>query len=286
MKEIKNNTIENKPRPFVKWAGGKKQIIDDLLFYMPKTYKTYFEPFVGGGALLFALQPQNAVINDFNAELINAYRVIKSEGKFKKLRKFCKEHEALHSEEHYYEVRALDRDVDAFKKLDSAKKASRLIYLNKSCFNGLYRVNRDGFFNVPSGRKETVKCFDDDNMNLVHEYLKNNNVHIRNRDFEAAVIDAKEGDFVYFDPPYDVVGSQSFTTYTSDGFDRDEQIRLRDVCKRLNNRGVKFMVSNANTEFINEIYKDFNIHVIEARRAINSKGDGRGKVEEVIITNY
>ena len=205
---------------------------------------------------------------------------------FKKFFELCKMHEENHSEEYYYKVRDLDRKKTAYAKMTMTEKAARCVYLNKACFNGLYRVSGKGYFNVPSGKKEKVKCFDDDNILALHKYFHKRKPVILNKDFAEAVKTAKAGDFVYFDPPYDVVGEQSFTSYTACGFGRDEQTRLRDLIKELTDRGVLVMASNANTEFIQDLYKDFNIHVINARRNINSKGDGRGAVEEVIITNY
>jgi len=273
-------------QPFVKWAGGKRQIMNKLLEYMPKTFKNYYEPFVGGGALLLELAPKHATINDSNKELIYVYKCLRNKRLFDKMVEFCKQHEANHSEDYYYQIRDLDRHPRKFAKETISFKASRCLYLNKACFNGLYRVNGKGCFNVPSGKYEKIKCFDEKNMNELYGYFHKRKPIILNKDFEIAVGTAKAGDFVYFDPPYDVVGEQSFTSYTKGGFGRDEQVRLRDTIKRLTEKGVLVMASNANTEFIREIYKEFNIHIIEAKRMINSKGTGRGNVEEVIITNY
>ncbi len=271
--------------PLVKWAGGKRQIMDKLLEHKPKKFKTYFEPFVGGGALLLELEPIHASINDSNKELICIYRCLRSKRLFKKMYGLCKEHEVNHSEEYYYKVRDMDKKK-SYSSEPSYVKAARCIYLNKACFNGLYRVNGSGQFNVPFNGKDKINCFDEDNIQEVHKYFLKRKPIINSKDFAEAVKTAKAGDFVYFDPPYDVVGKQSFTDYTKGGFGKDEQTRLRDVFKELSDKGVYVMASNANTEFINELYKDFNIHVVTARRNINSKGDGRGKVEEVIITNY
>ena len=272
--------------PFVKWAGCKRQIMNYLLEYKPKKFKHYFEPFVGGGALLMELEPIHATINDSNKELMYVYKCLRNKRLFKKFYELCKEHEQNHSEEYYYKVRDLDRKKSAYAKMTMSEKAARCVYLNKACFNGLYRVSGKGFFNVPSGKYKTIKCFDEENIQALHKYFHKRKPIILNKDFAEAVKTAKAGDFVYFDPPYDVVGEQSFTSYTTGGFDKKEQERLRDVIKELTEKGVLVMASNANTPFIQELYKDFNVHVIEAKRSINSKGDGRGKVEEVIITNY
>ena len=272
--------------PFVKWAGGKRQIMNYLLEFKPKKFRHYYEPFVGGGALLLELAPIHATINDSNKELMYVYKCLRNKRLFKRFYEICKEHEANHSEEYYYKIRDLDRKKSFYAKMTMPEKAARCVYLNKACFNGLYRVSGKGYFNVPSAKRKTVKCFDEENILALHKYFNKRKPVLLCKDFADAVKTAKAGDFVYFDPPYDVVGEQSFTSYTAGGFEKDEQTRLRDVFKELSDKGVFVMASNANTKFIQELYKDFNIHVIEAKRSINSKGDGRGKVEEVIITNY
>lgn len=271
--------------PFVKWAGGKRQLMANLIELKPKSFNKYFEPFVGGGAFFLELAPKVAVINDFNSELISVYRSLKSKEAFNELYKLCKEHEALHSEEYFYKIRALDISSDYINQ-PLPTRAARCIYLNKACFNGLYRVNAKGQFNVPFNGKTMVKLFDEDNFQALHQYFLNNNISIHNGDYQLILDKPNKGDFVYFDPPYDVVGNQSFTTYTKIGFGREEQTRLRDNFKKLSDMGVYVMLSNANTEFVRNLYKDFNIHVVHARRNINSQSNGRGKVEEVIVTNY
>ena len=274
-----------KGKPFVKWAGGKRQIIDKLKKYLPEDFDTYYEPFVGGGALLFELSPQKAVINDSNEELINVYKVLCNEEKFKKMCHTLNHYETSHSEEFYYEIRNKDRNKKSFKRLADYTRAARTIYLNKACFNGLYRVNSKNEFNVPFGKKKKVNTYEGSNLITVSNYLTMNDVKILCCDFEEAVKDAKKGDFIYFDPPYDS-DTSTFNSYTETGFDKDEQRRLAKVYKELDQRGCYVMLSNHNTKLINELYKDYNIHVIEAKRNINSDGKKRGKVEEVIITNY
>lgn len=274
-----------KGKPFVKWAGGKRQIIDKLKKYAPEDFNTYYEPFVGGGALLFELSPKKAVINDYNKELINVYECIKDANKFEKMCRELNHHEVEHSEEYYYEIRNIDRDKNKFNKLSDYKRAARTIYLNKACFNGLYRVNSKNEFNVPFGKKNKVNTYEGQNLGIISGYLNYNDITIMSVDFEESVKSAKEGDFVYFDPPYDS-DTTTFNSYTEDGFGKDEQKRLARVFKELSDRGCYVMLSNHNTKLINELYKDFNIHVIEAKRNINSNGKKRGKVEEVIITNY
>lgn len=273
-----------KGKPFVKWAGGKRQIIDKLKELVPYEFNTYYEPFVGGGALLFELSPKKAVINDYNAELMNVYKVLCNEEKFKQMRKALNSHETNHSEEYYYEIRNKDRNKNSYNRLADYTKAARTIYLNKACFNGLYRVNSKNEFNVPFGKKIRVNTYDDSNLITVSNYLTMNDITILNTDFEESVKDAKKGDFIYFDPPYDS-DTSTFTSYTEDGFGKAEQVRLAKVFKELSDRGCYVMLSNHNTALIKELYKDFYIHVIEAKRNINANGKRRGKVEEVIITN-
>lgn len=274
-----------KGKPFVKWAGGKRQIIDKLLKYAPDEFNTYYEPFVGGGALLFELSPKKAVINDYNKELINVYNVLCNEDKFKKMCSVLNSYEANHSEEFFYEIRNKDRNKTSFNRLSDYTRAGRTIYLNKACFNGLYRVNSNNEFNVPFGKKLKVNTYEGGNLITVSNYLTMNDVKILSVDFEEAVKDAKKGDFIYFDPPYDS-DTTTFNSYTEDGFGKEEQKRLARVYKELSYRGCYVMLSNHNTSLIQELYKDFNIHVIEAKRNINANGKKRGKVEEVIITNY
>ena len=280
--EIKNLDVH----PFVKWAGGKTQLLEVIESHLPETFNRYFEPFVGGGALLFKIQPKAFSINDSNEELICVYKCLENNELFELLKQELLKHEGNHSEEYYYQVREMDK-LEGFNKLPIYVRAARMIYLNKACFNGLYRVNSKGYFNVPSGKKKVVNCFDKktfDNLNL---FFKNRKPVITNIDFEDAVKNAKTGDFVYFDPPYDTwEDKNSFTSYDKNAFGKEEQVRLAKVFKELSDKGVYVMLSNHNTKLINELYKGFHITVVPAKRMINSKADGRGEVEEVIITNY
>ena len=280
--EVKNLDVH----PFVKWAGGKTQLLEVIESHLPETFNRYFEPFVGGGALLFKLQPKAFSINDSNEELICVYKCLENNELFELLKNELLKHEESHSEEYYYQVREMDK-LEGFNNLPVYVRAGRMIYLNKACFNGLYRVNSKGYFNVPSGKKKVVNCFDKktfDNLNL---FFKNRKPVITSIDFEEAVKNAKTGDFVYFDPPYDTWEEKnSFTSYDKNAFGKEEQIRLAKVFKELSDKGVYVMLSNHNTKFINELYKGFHITVVPAKRMINSKADGRGEVEEVIITNY
>lgn len=274
-----------KGKPFVKWAGGKRQIISELKKYVPKEFNTYYEPFVGGGALLFELSPKCAVINDYNKELINVFECIKNEKKFVKMCNELNHYETLHSLEFYLEIRDKDRDKQKFKRMVDYKRAARTIYLNKACFNGLYRVNSKNEFNVPFNRKDKVNTYDGQNLGIIHSYLNFNQVEILSGDFEEAVKNAKEKDFIYFDPPYDS-DTATFNSYTENGFGKEEQARLAKVFRELDKRGCYVMLSNHNTKLIQDLYKGYMIHVIKAKRNINANGKKRGKVEEVIITNY
>lgn len=274
-----------KGKPFVKWAGGKRQIMKDIKKYIPDNYSTYYEPFVGGGAVFFELAPKKAVLNDYNKELMNVFECIKDEIRFEKMCNELNHHEANHSEEYYYKIRDLDRDKKKFNKLVDYKRAARTIYLNKACFNGLYRVNSKNEFNVPYGKKEKVNTYEGQNLGIVHCILNFNDIELLSTDFEEAVKNAKKGDFIYFDPPYDS-DTSTFNSYTEDGFDKEEQVRLFELFEKLDRKGCYIMLSNHNTKLIRDLYKNYNINVIKAKRNINANGKKRGNVEEVLITNY
>lgn len=203
-----------KAKPFLKWVGGKRQIIDKIKGNLPEKFNNYYEPFIGGGALLFELQPKVAFINDYNSELINAYKVLSNKENTEQLIKELLKHEKNNSKEYFYEVRGLDRDLESFNKLSDIQKAARTIYLNKTSFNGMYRVNSQNHFNVPYNNNSKVNTFDNDNLKAINDYFDNNKVTILNGDFEDAVKTAKKGDFVYFDPPYDNIKEDTFTSYT------------------------------------------------------------------------
>lgn len=271
-------------KPFVKWVGGKRQLIDKIKERMPKEYNSYFEPFVGGGALFIELQNNSTVINDVSSELTSTYKIIRDNPK--KLMKLLDSHEAKHEDnpkEYYYSVREQDRQED-FKGLSNLVKSARMIYLNKSCFNGLYRVNKKGYFNVPWNHKQKIKTYDRDNILTLSEFLRND-VKILNKDFELAVKGAKKGDFIFFDPPYDLLKGDTFDSYTKDGFGVEGQVRLAKLAHELDKKGCYVMITNHNTDLINTLYSDFNIDVVSAKRMINSDASNR-KGEETIIYNY
>ncbi len=269
--------------PVVKWVGGKRQLLQDILKHIPDKYSTYYERFVGGGAVLFHLQPRKMVINDINEELMNVYNVICNN--VEELIEDLKKHK--NEADYFYKIRELDRDREKYAQLNNIERASRIIYLNKTCYNGLFRVNRQGEFNTPFGRYKNPNIANEATLKAVNNYFNKAKITLKCGDFEEAVKGIRKGGFVYFDPPYDPVSeSANFTGYDKGGFDKDEQIRLKKLCDKLNNRGVKFLLSNSSTEFILDLYKDYNITIVKAKRSINSKGDGRGDVNEVLVKNY
>jgi DNA adenine methylase len=269
-------------KPFLKWAGGKRQLVKDLIQYMPKKYTTYYEPFLGGGAFLLELQPQKAVVNDTNSELINCYSVVKNA--LNELIEELKQYK--NDEDYYYEVRQWDREKD-YTLRTSIEKAARIIFLNKTCYNGLFRVNSQGQFNVPYGRYKKPNILDETVLKAVSLYLNKADIKILNKDFAEAVKTANKNDFIYFDPPYDPVSNTaSFTGYDMNGFDRNQQKRLKEVVDDLTNRGCQVMLSNSYTDFILDLYQEYKCVKVAAKRAINSNASKRGKVDEVIVMNY
>lgn len=271
-------------QPFTKWTGGKRQLLGELRSYMPENYNRYFEPFVGGGALFFDLAPEQAVINDFNEELINAYRQIKD--KPVDLIDLLLGHKENNSKDYYLELRAADRD-GRLASMTDVERAARIIYMLRVDFNGLYRVNSKNQFNVPYGRYKNPKIVDVDLIHQISGYLNENDIEILQTDFADAVAGAQTGDFVYFDPPYIPLNeTSSFTSYTHEGFSYEEQVRLRDTFKELTDRGVYVMLSNSSSPLVEELYQDFNVHFVEAQRTNGAKSSSRGKISEIIVTNY
>lgn len=270
--------------PFVKWAGGKKQLLDKLEARMPDSYVRYYEPFIGGGALLLDIQPRNAVINDVNVQLINVYRQLKANADA--VISILKEFDSKECDkEHYLKMRAEYNKKISAHILD-AECAALTIWINKHCFNGLYRVNSSGLFNVPYNNKVTGASMSEENLRGIGLYLNSSDVEIREGDFEVACQDVRAGDFVYFDSPYIPVSqTANFTDYTKDGFDYEDHCRLAALFKQLDSAGVKIMLSNHNVDLVYELYQGYNIEAIDVKRAINRDASKRvGK--EVIITNY
>jgi DNA adenine methylase len=281
----KNNSLI---KPFLKWAGGKRQLLSEIKKYLPEDIDnfTYYEPFVGAGAVFFNLQPKKAVINDFNEQLILTYKVIKEN--VTELIELLNTYKKMNDKEFYYKIRNIDRDSKIFGKLTDIEKAARLIFLNKTCFNGLYRVNSQGFFNVPYGKYKNPAICEDILLHQISNYLNANEIIILNKDFESAVSTAGKYSFIYFDPPYHSTDKTNFTGYHADRFSEDEQERLRNVMIKMTNRGVKCLLSNSDTKYIRELYNFdcFDIISVQAKRAINSDSAGRGNVNEVLIKNW
>jgi len=275
-----NKTIVGAPYPFLKWAGGKRQLLNKFSEYFPGNFKNYIEPFVGGGAVFFYLLPNSAILIDNNEELINCYKIIQNQ--VEELILSLKQHR--NEKEYYYQIRNIDRNRQEFSKWSNIERASRTIYLNKCCFNGLYRVNNKGQFNVPFGEYTNPKFCDEKNLKAVSSVLKN--VQIMNSSFEKCLDFAEKDDFIYFDPPYVPISeTASFTSYTKDNFGPEDQRKLFRVFKELDERRCKIILSNSYCEFILDLYRDYHIEIIEANRAINSDGTKRGKIKEVLIFN-
>jgi len=269
--------------PVVKWVGGKRQLLSTLEKNLPPKFDNYCEPFVGGGAFLFHLKPRNALINDINSELMNVYEVIKDN--LDELLSDLRTHE--NEADYFYKIRALDRDKKEYESLSNIKRASRILYLNKTCFNGLFRVNKSGEFNTPFGKYKNPNIVNEIILTSVSNFFNKNNIVFHNKDFEDVLKFLDENTFVYLDPPYDPVSdTSSFTEYDKGGFNKNEQKRLKRCCDILDDKGIKFLLSNSNTEFINDLYKDYIIHKVEAKRSINSVGNKRGFVKEVLVKNY
>lgn len=273
-------------RPILKWVGGKRQLLEEIEKRLPKRISYYVEPFVGGGAVLFDRQPQYVRINDYNKELINVYRVVRDNPDA--LIAELKNHEKKNDEsgsEWFYFVRGIDRTPE-FENLSDVKRAARIIYLNKTCYNGLFRVNSAGQLNVPYGRYKHPNIVNEVGIRALHGYFCNANIEMREGDFADCLIDLPKGAFVYLDPPYmPITETSAFTGYTQGGFGYDEQVRLRDECVKMREQGIHFLQSNSDCEEIRELYKSFKIETVDAKRSINSRGDRRGTVKEVLISD-
>ena len=270
-------------KPIIKWAGGKRQLLDTILPMIPK-FHIYYEPFFGGGAVFFALQPEMAVVNDLNKGLVNLYRQLQCH-----LDEIMKELDRLQNEynqlpdleakkEYYYQKRDIFNH-GLHKEENTIELAALFVFINKACFNGIYRENSKGLFNVPSGRKEKVNCYDEENLRKVGKQLEE--TIVLSNDFRKICTFPEKGDFVFFDPPY----YDTFSDYQKNGFSEEDQRELAKLFADLTKRGVKCMLTNSNTDFIKDLYKDYFIKVVSVKRMINRNGDDRTG-EEVIITNY
>ena len=269
--------------PVLKWVGGKRQLIETFSTLLPKRITSYCEPFVGGGALLFHLQPNTAYINDINKDLVCVYDVIREN-----VDELIEELENYRNEpDFFYSVRDWDRDREKYNSLSDVKKAARILYLNKTCYNGLYRVNNAGEFNSPFGNYRNPNIVNAPVLRAVSAYFNAAEIHFSSVDYSEVLSGINKGTFVYLDPPYDPVSeTSSFTGYSKGGFSKHEQIRLRQCCDELDRRGIKFMLSNSATPFIMKQYADYNITVVQAKRNINSVASKRGDVDEVVVRNY
>jgi DNA adenine methylase len=272
-------------KPFIKWVGGKTSLLPEIVARLPE-FDSYYEPFIGGGATYCHLNLRGKFVglNDLNWELINTWKTVRDN--VDELIESLKKHR--NTKDYFLNIRNLDRDLIDFNLLSLVERASRFIFLNKTCFNGLYRVNKKDQFNTHYGKYENPKWCDEDLLRKISQKLNDEHVWLLNGDYKDFLpFDNRINAFVYLDPPYDIVSSTSnFTSYTSDKFDQNKQIELSQQVARLNGYGVKFLLSNADTPLINDLYKDFIIDKVECKRSINCKGDKRGKVGEVLIRNY
>jgi DNA adenine methylase len=278
--------LKVEPRPIVKWVGGKGQLLSQLQPLFPKKFNNYFEPFLGGGAVFFHLRPSQAHLNDLNKKLIGALESIQTdpEGVIKILENLQDEFHSR-SPEKQKELFYFLRNKFNFEKNHKLEKAAILIFLNKTCFNGMYRENSKGEFNTPFGSYKNPTILDEENVLAVSDALRN--VRLTSLPFENAVEDAKRGDFVYFDPPYHpLTKTANFTGYHENDFREDDQIRLSEMFKKLDKKGCYIMLSNSDTRFIKNLYKGFRIEKVLANRQINCKATGRGKINELVILNY
>ena len=269
--------------PVLKWAGGKRQLLSVLMPLIPNDYNRYFEPFLGAGAVLFELQPSKAIVNDTNTELINVYNVIKDSSE--ELISLLYQYDKEHGEKFYYSIRNLDRDQNGFSLLSDVEKAARTVYLNRTCYNGLYRVNRKGFFNTPLGHNSSIQIVNEKSIRAISDYLNKNSIKILNGDYKKAIKGIRKNDFVFLDPPYYPIKKDYFLRYGSNLFGEEEQKDLKECCDILNQKGIRFIQTNSNCDEVKELYKDYRHIEVDVRRCINAKVDGR-KDKELIIMNY
>ena len=264
------------------WVGGKRQLLPDIVPMINKKAPLYVEPFIGGGAVLFNMQPKKAIINDYNQELINVYITVRDN--LEELLDELRIHEENNSSDYYYEIRALDR-AEEFAQMSNVEKAARIIYLNKTCYNGLYRVNMAGQFNSPYGKYKNPNIVNEAVLRAISNYFNTNEITILNGDYKEVLKDLEKEAFVYLDPPYMPISSSSFTGYTEGGFGYNSQVELKKECDKLNEKGIRFVQSNSDCEIIRELYKDYKIKTVKAKRSINSVGNKRGEINEVLIYN-
>lgn len=272
-------------KPFIKWAGGKQQLLSAFEDFFPQAFNGYCEPFLGGGAVFFHLWntgrlPSRVFLSDSNDEIVNVYLTVRDE--LEALMRLLYHHERHHNRTYYYGIRNLDREM---LLLDPVERAARTIYLNRTCFNGLYRVNSKHQFNVPLGKYENPRIVFPEVLETAHQALQD--TRIETRDFRSITEVAQPGDFIYFDPPYHPLSAtSSFRSYTSDGFCAQDQQDLAQTFAQLAARGCRCMLSNSHAPFIQELYQGFRVETVQAKRSVNAKGKGRGLIDEVVVLNY
>lgn len=269
--------------PILKWAGGKRQLQNEIIPLIPRRFECYYEPFVGAGAILLKLQPSRAVINDTNIELMNVYEIIRDQPE--ELIQLLQEYERFHCEALYYNVREMDRNRQEFIGLSRLQKAARTIYLNRTCYNGLYRVNKSGYFNTPMGRNTHVQIVNARGILTISRYLNENAIEILNGNYTNALENITQRDFVFLDPPYYPINRDSFVRYAMSPFGIPQQMELKEICDQLNARGVRFIQTNSNCQEIREMYANYHQIEVGVRRCINAEVDGR-QGTELIIYNY
>lgn len=277
------STESKEAKPFIQWVGGKREMIPQYKPFIPNKYRTYFEPFLGGGAMFFHLKPKNAILSDNNLMLIKTYEGVRDNpDKVISILKLLKQ---KHSKELYMEIRNIDRKFNILEDLESAEIAARFIYLNQTGFNGVYRVNKKDQFNVPIGSSLNRLICDKNNLLKVSAFLKS--ITIKYADFDTIINSIGKDDFVYLDPPYYPVSKYSdFTRYTKEKFYKEDQARLKRAVDVLSRKGTKVMLSNSDCEFIKNLYKKYIIKTVYSSRTLNSKKDRRGKITELLILNY
>jgi|WetSurMetagenome_2_1015567.scaffolds.fasta_scaffold21281_2 DNA adenine methylase len=274
--------------PFLKWVGGKRKLIPAICEFLPKNLSnlTYCEPFIGGGALFFYLQPKKSIINDYNSEVINVYQVVKDD--VDELIKSLQKHNDATGPDYFYKIRSMDRNM-LIDEMSATEKASRIIYLNKTCYNGLYRVNSAGEFNSPYGSYKNPNIVNEPVLRSVNKFLNTTDVKIMNSDYADVLEKLPKNSFVYLDPPYYPISETSnFTGYVEGGWREKDQVRLKLACDILTLRGIKFLLSNSSAPFIKDLYNDknYHIHIVKATRSINSNANKRGAIDELLISNY
>lgn len=271
--------------PVLKWAGEKRLFLDQIRPLIP-TYSKYYEPFIGGGSVLFDILPQRAVINDSNKELINVYNVIKKNPNA--LIEMLKEHNDKNCIEYFYEISTLDRDIEKFSLLTDIDRAARVIYLNKTCYNNLSRVNNIGEFISPWGHYKKPNIVNSKVIKNISDYFKKTAITIKCGDYKDALKNIRKDSFVYLDPPYIPTNTTSSYKrfYKTMDFDKEEQLALKEQCDKLHNRGIKFLLSNTSCEFIEDLFKDYKIIKISSNKSKTDMKTKRGEIIEVLIRNY